>query len=54
MFGFGWVRKHLGVVFGEDFELIWSFGLISRKMEEIRKIRAFSGVLRYGVGIPTQ
>ena len=33
MFGFGEVRTHLGVVFGEAFGLFWSFGLISRKNE---------------------
>ena len=25
MFGFGWVRTHLGVVFGDDFRLFWGF-----------------------------
>ena len=43
MFGFGCVRTHLGVVFGEDFGLFWSFGLISGKMEERSKIWAFRG-----------
>ena len=37
MFGFGWVRTHLGVVFGEAFGLFWSFGLISGKRDEIRE-----------------
>ena len=31
MFGFGEVRTHLGVVFGEAFGLFCSFGLISRE-----------------------
>ena len=31
MFGFSWVRTHLRVVFGEDFRLFWSFGLIFGK-----------------------
>ena len=52
MFGFGWVRTHLGVVFGEAFRLFWSFGLISGKRDKIYKIRANFGVLLRGVGIP--
>ena len=27
MFGFGWVRTHLGVVFGDAFGLFWGFWL---------------------------
>ena len=49
MFGFGWVRTHLGVVFGDAFGVFKVFGWISRKMGEMSKIWASSGVLRHGV-----
>ena len=43
MFGFGWVRTHLRVVFREAFGLFWSFGLISgkngRNKQNLGKIR---------------
>ena len=31
MFGFGWVRTHLGVVFGDSFGLLWGFWLDFKK-----------------------
>ena len=43
MFGFGWVRTHLGVVFGCAFGLCWVFGWISRTMDEISKSGQFRG-----------
>ena len=49
MFGFGWVRTHLGVVFGDAFGV---FCWISGKRDEISKIWANFGVLRRDVGIP--
>ena len=52
MFGFGWVRTRLGVVFGDSFGLFLGFGCIYGKMDEIKKIWAISGVLRRGVRIP--
>ena len=46
MFGFGWIRTHLGVVFGEAFGLFWSFGLISgkngRDKQNLGKIRGLT------------
>ena len=43
MFGFGWVRTHLGVVFSEAFGLLWVFGWISEKNDEISKSGQISG-----------
>ena len=40
--------------FWKVYECSFVFGWFSRKMEEIIKIWAVSGVLRYVVGIPTQ
>ena len=37
MFGFGWVRTHLGVVFDDAFGLFWVFVWISGKRDEICK-----------------
>ena len=52
MFGFGWVRTHLGVVFGDAFGLFWGFGWIYGKSDEISKIWANFRVLHHDVGIP--
>ena len=49
MFGFGWVRTHLGVVFGDAFGVFEVFGCIFGKMDEMSKIWASSGVLRRSV-----
>ena len=44
MFGFGWVRTHLGVVFGDTFGVFEVFGKISGKMKEMSKnLGKFSG-----------
>ena len=52
MFGFGWVRTHLGVVFNDVFGLFWIF--LVRFLEKGTKSANLSnfGVLRHGVGIP--
>ena len=52
MFGFGEVRTHLGVVFGDACGLFWVFSWIYEQRDEINKIWANYKVLRYGVGIP--
>ena len=53
MFGFGWVRIHLGVVFGDAFGYLRLFGWVFKKMDKmIKKIWAMSGALRRGVGTP--
>ena len=49
MFGFGWVRTHLGVVFYDAFVVFEVFGWISGKMDEMSKTLASSRVLRHGV-----
>ena len=43
--------NHLGVVFGDTFELFWVFGWISEKGTKSANLGIF-GVLRCGVGIP--
>ena len=51
MFGFAWVRTHLGVILSDALGVFKSFGLISGKIEEmIKKIWARSRVLRCGKG----
>ena len=52
MLGFGWVRTHLGVVFGDACGLFWGFYWISRKKDEINKIWAHFKVLRHNVEMP--
>ena len=52
MFGFAWVRTHLGVNLSDALGVFKSFGLISEKMEEMIKIWGRSGVLRRGEGTP--
>ena len=37
MFGFAWVRTHLGVILNDALGVFKSFGLISKKNEEIIK-----------------
>ena len=37
MFGFGWVRIHLGVVFGDAFRVFEAFCWVFRKMDKIIK-----------------
>ena len=54
MFGFGWVRTHLGVVFGEAFGLFWNLGLIFGKKGRNQQNLAKFRVLRHDVGIPAQ
>ena len=52
MFGFSWVRTHLGVVFSDAFGLFWGFLVgfleIGTKSANLGNF----GVLRHGVGIP--
>ena len=43
MFGFGWVRTHLGVVFGVAFDYFGVFGWISGNRDEISKSKKFRG-----------
>ena len=44
MFGFGWVRTHLGdVFFWRVYEFSFDFGWISGKMDEISKSGQFRG-----------
>ena len=52
MFGFGWVRTHLGVVFSDAFELLWGFWLDLWKKGRNQQIWENFGVLCSGVGIP--
>ena len=52
MFGFGWVRTHLGVVFGDAFGLLWGFWLDFWKKGQNQQLWANFEVLRLGVGIP--
>ena len=37
MFGFAWVRTHLGVILSDALGVFKSFGLIYEKMEEMIK-----------------
>ena len=52
MFGFGWVRTHLGVVFGDAFGITLGFlvGFLEKGTKSAN-LGCF-GVLRRGVGIP--
>ena len=44
MLGFGWVRIHLGVVFGDAFGVFEVFGWVFRKMDKmIKKFGQFQG-----------
>ena len=43
MFGFGWVRTHLGVVFGDAFGFFLGFWMDFGKRDEISKSRQFRG-----------
>ena len=53
MFGFGWVRIHLRVVFGDSFGVFEVFGCVFRKIDKmIKKLWAKSGVLCHGIVIP--
>ena len=45
MFGFGWVRTHSGVVFGDAFGLCWGFWLDLWKKDEISKYGKFLGLM---------
>ena len=40
-----WVINHLGVVFSDAFGLLWVFGWISRKRDEICKSGQFRGFM---------
>ena len=52
MFGVGWVRTHLGVVFGDAFGLFWGFlvGFLEKGTKSAN-LGSFE-VLRHGVRIP--
>ena len=52
MFGFAWVRTHLGVILNDALGVFKSFGLISKKMKKLSKIWARSGVLHHSKGTP--
>ena len=52
MFGFGWVRTHLEVVFGDAFGLLWGFWLEFWKNGQNQQVWANFEVLRHGVRIP--
>ena len=52
MFGFGWVRTHLRVVFGDVFGLFWGFWLDLWQNGLNQQNLAISGVLSCNVGIP--
>ena len=43
MFGFGWVRTHLGVVFGDVFGLFWFLVEFMEKWKKAVKSEQISG-----------
>ena len=52
MFGFAWVRTHLGVILSDVLGVLKSFGLISEKKKKLSKIWSRSGVLCPDEGTP--